>query len=93
MATSCCNTTTKEDDGTLSLSSSSQTQRRKKTQKKNNKKNQEKKPRKGKELTFKLLLYLFTFGSRFWPLVFALPFQVLYLGIFFFSNKRKKKHT
>jgi len=45
--------------------------------------------REGRELTFKLLFCLLTFGSRFYYLVFALSFQALSLGIFF-SSKRKK---
>jgi preprotein translocase subunit YajC len=46
-----------------------------------------------RELTFKLPLYPLIFGSYFYPLTFALPFQVLSLGIFFFSSKRKEKKT
>jgi hypothetical protein len=92
MATSChhlfcCYTSTEEYDGTLPLSSSSQTQRRQ-----NTKKNQQKKPTKGRELTFKLPLCPFTFGSRFCPLAFALPFQVLYWHIFLLKQKKKKTH-
>jgi len=49
--------------------------------------------REGKELTFKLLLYPFTFGSCFCLPTFALLFQVFSHGIFFFSSRRKKKHT
>jgi hypothetical protein len=43
-----------------------------------------------RELIFKLPLYLFTFNSCFYPLAFALSFQVLSPSIFFFSSKRKK---
>jgi hypothetical protein len=44
----------------------------------------EKKCREGKELSFKL---------SFCPPTFALLFQTLFLGIFFFSNIRKLKKT
>jgi hypothetical protein len=71
----------------LSASSSSQTQRRQNTQENNKKK----KPKEGRELTFKLSLCLLIFGSHFCPLAFALLFQVLPLGIFFFLNIRGKK--
>jgi len=64
----------------------------KKTQRKKNHR-EEKICREGKELTFKLPLYPLTFGSCFCPLAFALPFQTFFLGIFFFSSRRKdKKH-
>jgi hypothetical protein len=56
-------------------------------EKKNHRK--EKIHREGRELTFKLLLGPLTFGSRFYPIVFAFPFIVFSLGIFFFSIKRK----
>jgi hypothetical protein len=59
---------------------------------KTHKKTTKKIPRKRKELTFKFPLCPLTFGSRFYPPTFALPFQIFSLGIFFFSNK-KKKHT
>jgi hypothetical protein len=59
---------------------------------KTHKKATKKKPKRRRELTFKLLLYPITFGSCFCPPAFALSFQVLSLGIFFFS-RGKKKHT
>jgi hypothetical protein len=55
------NTITKGDNSTLLSSSSFQTQRRQ-----NNKKTTKKKPRKGRELTFKLPFYPFIFGSHFY---------------------------
>jgi len=68
-----CNTTIKEDDNTLLSSSFFQTQRRQNTQE-----NNPKKPREGRELTFKLSLCLFTLAP-----VFTLLFQMLFHGIFF----------
>jgi len=53
----------------------------------------EKKCREGKELSFKLPLFPLTFGSCFCPPTFALLFQMLFLGIFFFSSIRKLKKT
>jgi len=70
------------------LSSSSQTYRRQNTQENNKKKNQ----KKGGSLpfnfrsTFSLLATTFAFS------LLHFPFQVFSLGIFFFSNRRKKKH-
>jgi hypothetical protein len=58
---------------------------------KTHKKTTEKKPKEGKELTFKLMFCLPTFGSHFCLLIFALPFHVLSLGIFFLSSSKKKK--
>jgi hypothetical protein len=63
--------------------------KKKHTQKKNHR--EEKICREGRELTFKLSLCLFTFGSRFCPFTFALPFQVFSPGILFFFSKRKEK--
>jgi preprotein translocase subunit YajC len=62
-------------------------------QKKRKKKTIEKKKKckEGKKFSFKLPLYLLTFGSHFCPPTFALLFQTLSLGIFFFSNRRRKK--
>jgi len=57
---------------------------------KTHKKTTKKKPREGRELTFKFSLCFLTFGFRFCPPAFALSFQVLSLGTFF-SNIRKKK--
>ncbi len=54
---------------------------------KTHKKTTKKKPREGKELTFKLPLCLLTLVPT--P---TLLFQTLSHGIFFFSSKRKKKH-
>ncbi len=61
--------------------------RKKKTTKKKNY------AKKGRELTFKLLFCPFTFGSRFYLLIFALLFQVLSFSIFFFSSKKKKNNA
>jgi hypothetical protein len=52
---------------------------------KTHKKITKKKPRQGRELTFKLPLYLFTFGSCFYPYV-----PNVFPGIFFFSIFFKK---
>jgi Na+/H+ antiporter NhaD/arsenite permease-like protein len=68
-----------------------QAEENKKTQKKNHKK--EKICREGRELTFKLLFCPLTFGSCFCSPNFALSFQALSLGIFFFSSGRKKRKT
>jgi hypothetical protein len=57
----------------------------------NTKKQQKKKPKEGRKLTFKLPFCPLTFGSHFCLPVFALPFQVFSLGIFFLSSKKKKK--
>jgi hypothetical protein len=57
---------------------------------KTHKKTTKKKPRKGRELTFKLPFCPLIFGSDICPPTFALSFQVFSLGIFFFSNKEKK---
>jgi uncharacterized membrane protein len=48
--------------------------------------------RKGRQFSFKLPLYPLTFGSYFYPFVFALMFQTLSLNIFFFSSRKKKNH-
>jgi len=50
---------------------------------------EEKKCREGKELSFKLPLYPFTFGSYFYPPISPLLFQTFSLGTFFFSSIRK----
>jgi len=50
-----------------------------------------KKPKEGRELTFKVPFCLLTFGSRFYLPIFTLPFHVLSLGIFFLSSSKKKK--
>jgi hypothetical protein len=63
------------------------------SKKKKKKHRTENKCKERKELTFKLLLYLLTFDSRFYPPTFAFLFQTFSLGIFFFSSRRKKKHT
>ncbi len=72
----------------LLTSSSFQLQEEKK-EKKNHK--EEKKCRKGKELSFNLLLCFLIFGSCFYLHTFGLLFQTLFLGIFFFLRKKKKK--
>jgi hypothetical protein len=72
------NNTTKENDGTLSLSFSSKTQKRK-----NTKKNKKKKPRDAKELTFKLPLCPFTFGSRYAFSLLAPASAFLFLHFYF----------
>jgi hypothetical protein len=59
---------------------------------KTHKKTTKKIPREGREVTFKLSLCPFIFGFRFCTPAFALPFQVLSHGIFFFSNTRGKKN-
>jgi len=76
-----CNNTKKENNDTLPLSSSFQTQKKQNTQE-NNKKNQ----MKGKSLPLSShsAFSLLTFASAF-------LFQMLSLGIFFFSSKKKKK--
>jgi hypothetical protein len=65
----------------LSSFSSSQTQRRQ-----NTKENNKKKPREGKELTFKLPFYLFTFGFRFYPFV----SNTFSWHLFLLEQKKKK---
>jgi len=79
----------------LLASSSSQAKKKTHTHTHKEKKNHREflKYKKGRELTFKLLLCPLTFGSHLCPPAFALPFQVFSLGIFFFSSRRgKKKH-
>jgi hypothetical protein len=49
------------------------------------------KPRVRRELTFKFLLYLFTFGSHFCPPTFALPFFSWHL--LFLKEKKRKENT
>ncbi len=73
------------------LASSSFQAKEKKKNTKEKKTINKKKCKEGKELTFKLPLYPLIFGSYFYPSVSTLSFQALSLGIFFFSNKRKKK--
>jgi hypothetical protein len=46
---------------------------------------------KRRELTFKLLFCLFTFGFHFCPPAFTFSFQVFSLSIFLFSSRRKEK--
>jgi len=58
---------------------------------KTHKKTTKKKPKEGREFTFKLPFCLFTFGSRFCLPIFALPFHVLSPSIFFLSSNKKKK--
>jgi hypothetical protein len=65
----------------LSSFSSSQTQRRQ-----NTKENNKKKPRERKELTFKLLFYLLTFGFRFYPFV----SNTFSWHLFLLEQKKKK---
>jgi hypothetical protein len=65
--------------------------KRKKQRKKNHRK--ERKHRDGRELSFKLPLCPFTFGSRFCPLTSTLLFQMFSPGIFFFLSRRKEKKT
>jgi hypothetical protein len=55
---------------------------------KTHKKTTKKKPREGKELTFKLLLYPLTFGSRFYPSI----SNASSWHIFLFKQKKKKKN-
>jgi hypothetical protein len=78
MATSYCHlfrcNIVEEDDYTLPSSYSSETQRRQNMQE-----NNKKKPREGKEITLKLLLHPFIFGSHFCPL----PFTFLFLSFCF----------
>jgi Na+/H+ antiporter NhaD/arsenite permease-like protein len=71
------------------LTSSSFQLQEEKKEKKNHK--EEKKCRKGKELSFNLLLCFLIFGSCFYLHTFGLLFQTLFLGIFFFLRKKKKK--
>jgi len=86
------NTTKEKGDGNKLPSLSSLQQHHRKRQQhiaiiflfSNTQKNNKKKPREGRELTFKPSLYLFIFGSRFCLPVFALLFQMLSHGIFFF---------
>jgi hypothetical protein len=59
-----CDTAIKENDDTLPSPSSSQTQRRQNTLK-----TTKQKPKKMRELTFKLLFCPFTFGSHFYLFV------------------------
>jgi hypothetical protein len=66
-------------------------QKIKKTHKDKKNHEEEKICREGRELTFKLLLCPLIFGSYFYPLIFALSFQMISPNIFFFSNRRKKK--
>jgi hypothetical protein len=57
----------------LASSFSQAKESKKKTKKKNHRK--EKKCREGRELTFKLSFYLFTFGSHFYPFISTFSFQ------------------
>jgi len=68
--------------------------KQKKSTKKQRKKTIKKKKKctKTRELSFKLPLCPFTFGSHFYPLPFALLFQMFSPSIFFFSNRRKENH-
>ncbi len=53
---------------------------------------EEKKCRKRREFSFKLPLCLFNFDFYFCPRTSTLLFQTIFLGIFFFSSKRKINH-
>jgi hypothetical protein len=70
---------------------SSQAKEKKRKEKMNHR--EEKECRERRELSFKLPLYPFSFGSCFCFPSFAFLFQTLSLGIFFFSSKRKEKKT
>jgi hypothetical protein len=64
--------------------------RRKKNTRKKKTIKKKKNAKKGSNLPSSSHSALFTFGSRFCPLAFALLFQVFSPNIFFFSNIRKK---
>ncbi len=72
-----------------------QTNRRKEKKRKLKKNHREKKNcRERKEFSFKLPLCLLIFGSHFWPLVFALLFQVLSPShLLLFKQRKRKKNT
>ncbi len=96
------NTTTEKNDSTLPSSSSSLEHHYKRrwqhiaivfffsnTKKiKHIRKQQKTKPKKGRELTFKLLLYLFTFGSRFYPSI----SNAFSWHLFLFKQKKIKEN-